>query len=251
MAEEDFISDDPMILAGEYALRVLEGDELVVAQRRVLSDPEFAEAVTWWENWLACMAEDVAPIAPPADVWRAIEARLRSRADASTGPAPTPLPTGPQGRPSGWSMALAGAGVAAMIAAAFIAIPGPQTSPVPTEPAASQPAEQLIAQLASADGTTTLAGRIDPASGRLALTTEGFPQTSRQAPELWVVPAGGAPVSLGLIPAEGRFDRDLSEAERALLVPGATLAVTMEERASAPHDAPSSDILIAGALDLI
>lgn len=251
MAEEDFISDDPMILAGEYALRVLEGEELVAAQRRVLSDPEFAEAVTWWEYRLAYMAEDASPMAPSAAVWPAIAARLGGQPGSAPAASPIRLPSQQPAAPSGWSIALAGTGIAAMIAAAFIAMPGTGPVPAPGEPAIAQPAEQLIAQLASEDGATRLAGRVDPATGQLALTTQGFPERPRQAPELWVVPAGGAPVSLGLIPAEGRFDRELTDAERALLVPGATLAVTMEERASAPHDAPSSEILIAGALDLI
>lgn len=253
MAEENIISDDPMILAGEYALRVLEGEDLVDAQRRVLADPEFADAVEWWQSWLAAMAEDAAPITPSPRMWSAIETRLEGRDDA--GGAPVALRQArPSSAPSGWSMALAGTGVAAMVAAAFIAMPGTTDTPVPTDPAtpsAVQPADQLIAQIASEDGAITLAGRIDPATGRLALSTGGFDPGADLSPELWVIPEGGAPVSLGLIPADGPYSRDLTAAERSLLVAGATLAVTMEDRRSAPHAAPTSDVVVAGALDRV
>ncbi len=66
---------------------------------------------------------------------------------------------------------------------------------------------------------------------------------------VWVVPAGGVPQSLGLIPADGNFGRELTEAEAALLVEGALLAVTYEDSASAPHEAPTTTILLAGPLD--
>lgn len=239
-----------MILAGEYALRVLEGEDLVDAQRRVLADPEFADAVEWWQSLLAAMAEDAAPIAPSPRMWPAIEARQEGRNDL--GGTPVALRQArPSNAPSGWSMALAGTGVAAMVAAAFIAMPGTIVTPVPIDPAtpsAVQPADQLIAQIASEDGAITLAGRIDPATGRLALSTGGFASDADIAPELWVIPAGGTPVSLGLIPADGIFARYLTPAERGLLVPGATLAVTMEDRGGAPHGAPTSDVVVAGAL---
>ena len=63
-----------------------------------------------------------------------------------------------------------------------------------------------------------------------------------------MVPAGGAPQSLGLIPATGNFERELTQAERAALVDGASLAVTYENATGAPHEAPTTDILVIGGL---
>lgn len=251
MADEQFTSDDPMILAGEYALRVLEGEELVAAQRLMLADPEFAEAVRWWESWLASMAEEAPPIAPSPRLWRAIEVRLDGRDDHEADSAPVPIDrVSRRAGPSGWSIIMAGTGVAAMIVAAFIAMPG--TTQLPADgPSATQTADQLIAQLGGEEEGARLAGRVDPATGQFAIATAGFDDEDGQAPELWVIPEGGAPVSLGLIPAAGRHSRILTASERAMMVPGATLAVTMENRATAPHDAPTSDAVVAGALDLI
>ncbi len=240
-----------MILAGEYALRVLEGAELAEAQRRILAEPEFAGMVEWWQMWLGRMAEDAMPISPSPRLWQAIEARLEAREVAALAALPPPRTSR---APSGWSMALAGTGVAAMIAAAFIAMPGTTDAPAPSEPPAPvivQAGDQLIAQLSSADGALKLAGRIDPSTGRLALNTAGFQPGADQAPELWVVPEGGTPISLGLIPADGYHTRELSARERGLLAPGATLAVTMEDRAGAPHEAPTTAILVSGALDRV
>lgn len=249
MPEESAIPDDPMILAGEYALRVLEGAELAEAQRRTLADPEFAEMVEWWQAWLAAMAEEAPPIEPSPRLWQAIEARLAAR--EVHGRAPASLSEARERRgPAGWSIGLAAAGVAAMVAALFIGLPGRET-PIADEPAVAVPSDQLIVQLASEDGTQRLAGRIDPAEARLALNISGFDAAEGQSPELWVIPEGGAPVSLGLIPENGTFSRELNARERELIVRGATLAVTFEDRTGAPHEAPTPPILVAGTLDSV
>ncbi|MXP08863.1 anti-sigma factor [Pseudoblastomonas halimionae] len=244
------MADDPMILAGEYALRVLEGNELAEAQRRVLADREFAEMVDWWHSWLANMAEDILPVEPSARLWPAIELRLAGRDRSARDPVELSVERDRRG-PSAWSMVLAGTGVAALIGAFFLAMPGTPEAPATPAPTAAAQAQQLIAQLTSEDGAIRLAGRIDPASERLVIHTDGFQPSDRQVPVLWVVPDGGAPVSLGAIPASGDFDRRLNAQEQALLVEGALLAVTMEDRGATTYAAPTTPTLVAGALDAV
>ena len=69
-----------------------------------------------------------------------------------------------------------------------------------------------------------------------------------KTPELWVIPAGGAPISLGAIPQQGNFARDLSVEESSLLAAGATLAVTFEDDTGERHETPTMPILLAGPL---
>ncbi len=48
--------DDDM-LAAEYALGLLEGEELLAARGREASDPVFAAAVAWWQDRLAYLLD--------------------------------------------------------------------------------------------------------------------------------------------------------------------------------------------------
>lgn len=243
-------TDDRDLLAGEYALDVLEGEELALARRLFLADRDFAEQVRWWRLRLARMAEAAGEVLPSADVWPAIARRMAEAGDGSGGaPAVTALEHRKKGM-SGRGIALAMAGSAAAAAMLTFVIVKPAVTPpvAPVETAAPASGERLIAQLQSEDGALQLAGFVDPQAGEIALSLSGFVPAEGQATELWVVPEGGAPQSLGLVPASGSFSRALTEEERAALIAGAALAVTYENADNAPHAAPTSDILVIGGL---
>ncbi|HEX2793225.1 MAG TPA: anti-sigma factor [Croceicoccus sp.] len=235
---------DPDMLAGEYALRVLEGAELADARRRILADPAFAADVAWWEDRLGTWAEEVTPVAPSARIWAAIEASLEGVTSGEV----APIRRGP----APWSIAVAlgGLGAAAAAVALYVATPSVAPLPVPA-PAEVALGPQLVSQMAAEDGAVRLASAIDPRTRKLALTAQGLQPGAGKAPELWVIPQGGAPVSLGQIPSEGRFARDLSAEEARLMQAGATLAITYETEQATPHAAPTLPIIVAGPLDQV
>lgn len=242
--------EDPFLFAGEYMLGTLEGEELNDARRMQLSNPDFASAVEWWEWKLGAIAEAAGSYRPSADVWRGIVARLDSEdLDDRRTPDVVPLDQ-PTVRPAGWSIAtaLAGAAMAAFGIFMWTSAPsGPGVAPPQT--VTPVPTRQLVAQLQDEEANRRLASVIDTENRRLSLNISGLVAGEGQAPELWVIPEGGAPVSLGYIPQQGDFRRDLSEDETALLARGATLAVTFEEDIGTRHEAPSPPILLAGTLD--
>lgn len=49
-----------------------------------------------------------------------------------------------------------------------------------------------------------------------------------KAYELWALPRGGQPVSLGLLPAGGTYERTLNTAQRAALLAADKVAVSVE-----------------------
>ena len=253
MAEGDITDpEDREVLAGEYALRVLEGEELASAQRLYLSDVRFAEQVEEWRLRLARMAEAAGAIAPSAAVWPAITRRLDYLATSEATP-PGSLIRPERKRFSLWNLGAAMGGAAAAAAAVTALVIQPQSVPpvAPTETSAPAAGERLVAQIQSEDGELALAGFVDPQASQIAVSLTGFAPGQGQATELWVVPEGGAPQSLGLVPASGTFERELTTAERASLTEGAALAVTYENAATAPHTAPGSDILVIGSLTSI
>ena len=248
MADDEVIqSDDPFLTAGELALGVLEGSDLAAARRLQLSDVMFAGAVEWWEARLGAMSEGAQSALPSDAVWQGIVARIDAIDAQRDMPAAAMAPIKRRG-PAGWSIAAALVGVSAAAAALVLFLSTPATSPVAPPEIAAVAGDQLVAQLADAEANRSLASRIDPESGQLRLAIAGLEAEPGKTPELWVIPAGGAPISLGAIPQQGNFARDLSVEESSLLAAGATLAVTFEDDTGERHETPTMPILLAGPL---
>lgn len=253
-------NEDAMIRAGEYALGLLEGTELADARREFMAGGAFAHAVAWWERYFSGLSEQAGEVEPSPAVWPAVLARLQNEGGGAVTLADT---RNQSAGLSGWRLGLAMAGVAA--AAAIVALlfdgsdrsvvsrsvdPAPPIAEASAPPVAKPAGPQLIAQLSDAEGERSVAARIDPETGVLRVLVAGLEPEDAQvrSAELWVVPEGGQPLSLGLIPGDGRVERDLTVREKALLVAGATMAVTFEDREGAPHNAPTGDILVAAPL---
>jgi anti-sigma-K factor RskA len=252
MADPVDMDDGRRDLAGEYALGVLEGDELAAAQRLMLSDRHFAEQFHWWAHRLAGMAEEAAARAPSDQVWPAIERRLDSPADDRIAPTPARPAFAASAAPrgfSGWQIAGAMAGAAAVATAFTLLVGDPRRGPVESIPAQVESAEaRLVAQLQSDDRSISLASMVEQQTGRISINISGLEPGIDRAPELWIVPGDGVPRSMGRIPESGRFSRYLTELERQFLVAGSTLAVTYEDPATIPHTAPTTEIIVSAKL---
>jgi anti-sigma-K factor RskA len=221
-------------LAGELVLGLLEGEERARAMRLLLSDRDFAAAVDRWNTRFEPLYTQF-EAQPPAALWPAIQRRLQGAGGHRVRRAIARWRIG----------ALAGAALAASLAAVLVLRPAP--SPVEVVRA---PEKAVIAQLGSSDAPALLAASYDPARGVLRIRAVRLPG-SQLAPELWVIPADGVPRSLGLVSADGVSQVDVPRPHRALLSDGATLAITLEPRDGAPHRAPSSAPIAAGKISTI
>ena len=63
--------------------------------------------------------------------------------------------------------------------------------------------------------------------------------------ELWALPEGGAPVSLGLMPHTGDHHRVLTAAQRAALARSKQVAVSLETEGGSPTGAPTQVLMAA------
>ncbi|WP_313536637.1 anti-sigma factor domain-containing protein [Sphingomonas sp.] len=231
MAEPLRPEEEDIALAAELALNLLEGDDLAAARRRQLADPAFAAAVERWVLDFAPLALGGADGAVPAGLWQRIEARLPGEDHAIV----LALRR--------WrAIAIATSAVAAVLLAILLLRPVPQPVVLPPPPV-------VVAQITGTAGAA-LTARYDAEQGTLHVRTEALP-ASRRAPELWVIPAGGKPVSLGLAAPRGSRDLAVAPATRTLLAEGATLAVTLEDAATAPHAAPTSTPVAAGKITIL
>ncbi|MDG5487210.1 anti-sigma factor [Sphingomonas sp. BGYR3] len=233
------------LLAGELALGVLDGAERAEALRLRLSDPEFAAAVERWESVLAPLSE-AASAADPADLWQRVEPRLTDR-----GASATVSDLSLRRSVARWRAGtVAAASVAAALALVMVTRPAP--APVGPPQVATQTARAIaVAQLSGEEEGPVLTVRYEPGDGALAIRAENVQAGAALAPELWVIPDGAAPQSLGQIAADGTSRIVVPIDLRRLMQDGAVLAITIEKQSATPHPAPSSSPVAVGRMATI
>lgn len=220
-------------LAAELALGLLEGEDRALALRRVLADPEFARVVSDWRDRLAPLFDLVPRMTPSADLWVRIEAALDGQ------PAPSP-------RAGFWKGATAAALAAAAALAGVLAL-----RPAPPPQIVTQPAPPRLAAPLMPEGVSgTMMASYDPGHAMLRVSAETMPDDGRM-PELWVIPEGGEPRSLGMIKQAGTTEMAMPAELKAWLVDGATLAVTLEPATGSPTGKPTGPMIASGTLTTV
>lgn len=237
---DDRSSADAM--AGEYALGLLAGDELLLARERLASDPQFASEVARWQGRLGQLHAENEEIAPPGDLWGRIEGKLGRQAPANDNGAII------HRRLLFWK-SIAGGMAAIAASLALILVFEPPTREVQTvHPPVESPSPPMVAMLGS-EGAMKVVASWDPAARRLVLAVPGGMTTdSAHSNELWVIPAGGKPKSLGTMPASKQMHMQLADALATLLQQGATIAISVEPRGGSPTGSPTGPVIASGAL---
>ncbi|UUR08825.1 anti-sigma factor [Sphingomonas glaciei] len=229
------------IQAGELVLRLLDGEELLAARRLLVEDPEFAAAVAQWEDRLAPWYDEFPERALPADLWSRIEARLARGGD--------PLVFSLKRQVRAWRAAAAVGGGAAIAAAlALLLVPATVTPPPAAPPVATAERGPLL--VASVDaGTSAVVGLTYLSdSGELLVVPARLAVPDRRARQLWLIPAGQAPISLGLVEGEAPQRRVLAAAVRRQIALGATVAISDEPTGGSPTGLPTGEVLGTGTL---
>ena len=226
--------------AAEYVLGLLDAREMREARVLAATDPEFAEAVALWENRLAPLLDEVPGIEPAADMWSRIERAI---------------PAGPAGDENvvrfGRSLRRwrAFAGGMTAIAASLALLVGYQAlreAPIPVPAAQSAPV--LVASLSSEQANTSLSVAYEPRRSSLLVTPGRLTGAPGHDHELWIIPAGGSPVSLGLVragaPARIQVPARLAPHFRTR----STIALSVEPVGGSPTGQPTGPVVAAGEL---
>jgi len=229
--------------AAEYALRLLTGDERRDAEARAASDAEFAAEVARWRGRLAPLGEDVAAAAPPADLWGRIAAAIGAAAPANDNLVSLRRSL------TRWRSAAAGmTALAAGLALVMVLPPRTAVAPPQTERPAAAP---MVAMLGDERATKVVASWAswDPNSRQLVLALSApMPAAAAQSHELWVIPAGGKPRSLGTMPASPSMHMRIADTLATLLQQGATIAISVEPPGGSPTGSPTGPVVASGAL---
>lgn len=241
MIDKRASSDEPDIAAAEYALGLLTGEELRSAWARAGSDPVFAADVARWQGRLAPLLQEVDAVAPPADLWRRIEAAASGRSASNDNV------VGLHRRLNRWRAAT-GAMTALAASLALLLAFGPHIAVVPTSQIARPARAPLVAMLGD-QGAVKVVASWDPAARQLVLAVPGdLPADPQHARELWVIPSGGKPHSLGTMPAAKQMHVRLAQAVATLLQHGATIAISIEPPGGSPTGTPTGPVIASGAL---
>lgn len=249
--EPEATRDDPMI-AAEWALGLLEGEELLAARGKYATDPDFAWRKEWWDNWFAPMTDAIPGAEPSERVWDDITARIAAQQAAvapagDTAAAPSNV-IALEARVRRWQWVAGLTSAAAAVALALFAF-APGRSPVeaPTQIAAAAP---LVATVPIGETGLRLDVTYIPESEKMLVAAIGLTADGVHDHELWLVPAdGGALQSLGVVaPGEVR-SMELGPAITAQLHDGASLVLTREPIGGKPEGVDSGPVVAKGAFN--
>lgn len=217
-------------LADEFVLGTLRGPARARFERVVVANESARQDVRRAEDQMLGLSLALAPVQPSPATWVAIAERIGDRG------AERPAGRRQRNARSLWGMALAAAVAVFAIGITWVVVD--RTGP-PT-------ATALLATEAGAPlwNVTTYE---DGARLRVAVAGAVTPEPDRSY-ELWALPEGGAPVSLGLLPEGGKLSRDLTVAQQAALRTSVKVAVSLEPSGGSRTGAPTGPVLYVAAL---
>jgi anti-sigma-K factor RskA len=212
-------------LASEYALGTLRGAARRRFERWRASTPYVDGRCRFWEERLMHLAKDLKPLKPPARVWAAISRRLN-------------LTTRQSALRRIRSFALAASVVLVVGAAALFywrGLPAIRATAVATISAKSGEHLWELEVFGNAD---RLVARVAKLPARPAGSDY----------ELWALPKGAAPVSLGVLPAAGALTHTLTVMQKQALARSSQVAVSIEPLGGSPTGQPTGTVLYVALL---
>jgi anti-sigma-K factor RskA len=221
------------LTAAEYVLGVLTARERRAVEQRIVRDKAFAAEVAFWEERLGGLAAMVTPVAPPADGWVRIQAQL-GRARAAPG-----HNEGLWRSLAFWrTLAISASALAAACLAGLIYLA--------QVPGLSPP---LVAKLDESSGKSGFFAAVNPADGTLTIVPAAlFTGEEQHALELWLIPSGDKPHSLGLVDPARPIKVVVPPDLRPHVTADSVLAISVEPPGGSPTGQPTGPVIANGKL---
>lgn len=219
-------------LAAEYALGTLQGRARRRFEHTLKHDPALRRHVAAWQARLDPLNDAVAPVAPPARVWHAIQRRIHPR-------------TARRGLGAVWDSLgfWRGAAAASLAAAVILAAGLGSLSPEPTS--------MMVAVMTddAAQPRLTVSWDSDQRGDkRMRIRVLGHAEMAPDtAWELWMLPGGNRkPVSLGLITTHETQNLVLPRTVSTQVNAAWGLAMSVEPKGGSPTGLPTGPVLYKG-----
>jgi anti-sigma-K factor RskA len=206
------------LLAAEYVLGTLRGP----ARRRFeswrASLPLVQERCRFWEENLMPLAKGLRPVQPAPHVWLGIRARLNLARSEE-----------PRRRRPARMFAIA---ASILLVAGLSALLYWRST---------QPAISELATISGTSGHSLWRIEIYGKRGQMIVRAGQLPAPPNDRDyELWALPTGGKPVSLGLMPVAGTTQRTLTPLQQQALANTQQIAVTVEPKGGSPTGQPTT-----------
>jgi anti-sigma-K factor RskA len=222
----------------EYVLGVLDADTRAAVTHEIQTTPEAAVAVALWQRRLLPLADTIAEVTPAPYVWARIHDALQLNA-----------PIRVQPRAGLWDnlqlWRWLGIGASVVAAALVVVVSLPRMAPTPTVVSAGY----MASTIQQDNGATGWTATMDLQHSRMVVvpaTPVAFEQG--RAPELWLIPAGEKPISVGMIARDKPTTLILDPSLLARLGPTAALAVSVEPLSGSPTGQPTGAVIAKGAI---
>ena len=224
------------IMAAEYALGLLEGEDLLEARGLMARDPAFASEVAFWEARLAPLLDEIAGAVPDEALWERIAAQVASDPGGEV--------VSLRSRLRFWQRAAAGAAIAATGAVALLVL----------QPGAAPPAGAggpLVASIPIGDTPLRLGVTYLPDRKEMLVSASGLSADGVHDHELWLVPPAGDPLSLGVVQPGEEVRVALDPALAGLIGDGAQMVLTREPLGGKPEGQSAGPVVAEGAFRAI
>ncbi len=220
-------------LAAAYVLGTLPARARMRLARVAQTDTMVASTIRAWELRLSPLAEAAPSITPPPGVWRVIALRLGLEPVRPRTPGPW------------WTRLAFWRGLAAASLVATLALGVTLIARMP-EP----PMQPIVVVLAGPDAKPALLATIPRGERSMMVkTVGGDPVPPGKSLELWMLPNGAAPRSLGLLPAGGVGRVMLPATSDVAFANVPALAVSLEQAGGSPTGAPQGPVLYTGKVE--
>jgi anti-sigma-K factor RskA len=225
--------EDRDLLAAEYVLGVLSASERRMAERRLEADLAFAREVAFWEERFGGLANAIASVQPPLDGWARVEAAV-ARAEKER-----KRSAGLWNNIALWrNLAIGSASVALASVAALIAV---TLEPMPG-------GEPLLARLDAEGGKLSFVAAVTPGGDSLTIVPASLLLPEQKSMELWLIPKGEKPHSLGLIDPNRPLKVEVPKELLDRVNQDAILAVSLEPEGGSPTGQPTGPVIANGKL---
>ncbi len=223
------------LLAAEYVLGVQSQTEREALTARLRDDRAFAKLVEEWEQRLAPLNDDYAPVALPPALKTAIDARLF--------PAEKPQSAGLWNSLAFWrALTVGGFALAALMIAPVFLTPKPQT--IATAP--------IVAPLQASDtGEVRFVALYQPGSDEIRISRIKSEKGADKDYELWLIEGNSAPQSLGVVADQAEVRVKVKPEYIAKINAGDVFAVSVEPTGGSTTGAPTGPVIAAGASSAI
>lgn len=234
------------LLAASYALGTLRGGARRRFETLAREHAPVRAAALIWQGRFASLTELEAAALPDAVVWTRIRNRIEAEKEAQALARQRQAMPPSARAPRGWLRSLAlwrGATAAGALATMLAVVVGVNLR----DELRNAPAVRYVAVLQNDQSAASVLVTFDPKQQQLTLQRLGdYAEGADKSLQLWALPPGGAPRSLGVLDRSPALR--LAAAESAVrAVP--TLAISLEPRGGVPSEGgPTGPVLFKGAL---